>query len=61
MNKREIGFMESELHSIPRRLCDMSEKQKEAAMIDMAEVMLAMNERLKTLESYVNDNVTRNL
>lgn len=59
MNK-EIGQMESELHSIEMRACDMmSDNQKAEAVRAMATAMLAMNERLKELEevvSYIDEN-----
>lgn len=59
MNK-EIGQMESELHSIEMRACDMmSDNQKAEAVRAMAMALLAMNERLKELEevvSYIDEN-----
>ena len=62
MNEKEIGYMESELHSITaRRVYDMlSDEQKVTAITDMATIILAMNERLKKLEdvvSYVSPNI----
>lgn len=62
MIKEEIGQMESELHSIEMRVCDMmSDDQKGDAISDLAVAILAINERLKKLEdvvSYVNENTT---
>jgi gamma-glutamyl:cysteine ligase YbdK (ATP-grasp superfamily) len=59
MNK-EIGQMESELHSIEMRACDMmSDNQKAEAVRAMAIALLVMNERLKELEevvSYIDEN-----
>ena len=65
MNKEEIGQMESELHSIEMRACDMmSDNQKADAIRELALAILAINERLKKLEdvvSYVDENTRLNI
>jgi len=52
MNK-EIGQMESELHGIEMRVCDMDTDRKGDAIRNLAVAMLEMNERLKKLEEWV--------
>ena len=65
MDEEAIGQMESELHSIEARVCDMmSDEQKATAIMDLATMLLAINERLKRVEdevSYVDLNTRLDL